>query len=211
MSGAVTVVGGGGHAKVVVGAMLELGLAIGVVVDDDETKWGTQLLGVEISGPIASRVEAGEPAILAIGDNATRRRLDGQLGLDWLSVVHPAAWVDRSVDVGPGVFVAAGAIVQPGCRLGAHCIVNTLAGVDHDSHLGAWSHVAPGARLGGGVFVGDEALIGVGASVIPGARIGARTVVGVGAAVVGAIADDQVVMGVPARPRDHGAATGSAR
>jgi acetyltransferase-like isoleucine patch superfamily enzyme len=60
-------------------------------------------------------------------------------------------------------------------------------------------HISPGARLAGGVHIGDESWVGIGASVRQLVAIGQRVMVGAGAAVVGDIPDDVMVAGVPAK------------
>ena len=59
--------------------------------------------------------------------------------------------------------------------------------------------MATGARLAGGVIVGEGAHVGVGASVRQGIRIGAGAIVGAGAAVVKDVPENVVVAGVPAK------------
>jgi sugar O-acyltransferase (sialic acid O-acetyltransferase NeuD family) len=197
-----TVVGGGGHAKVVIATARAAGWNVRAVVDDDRATWGARLLGVEVTGPTATVLASQNAvAVLAIGSNATRRRLAASAACMFASIVHPAAIVHESVMLGDGSVVFAGAIVQPDTRIGAHAIVNTGASIDHDCSIGAAVHVAPGARLAGGVVLGDEAFIGIGAVVTPGIQIGARTVVGAGAAVVRDLPADVVAIGVPARVR----------
>ncbi len=194
------VVGAGGHAKVVIATARAAGWDVAAVHDDDPARWGTALLGIPVTGPCADAL--GDPAqtcVLAIGHNATRRRLGTAASCRFATVVHPAAVVHESVTLGPGTVVFAGAIVQPDTRIGAHGIVNTGASVDHDCTLGEAVHIAPGARLAGGVRVGDEVFIGIGASVTPNRSIGARTIVGAGAVVVSALPADIVAVGVPAR------------
>ncbi|MCS7300843.1 MAG: acetyltransferase, partial [Fimbriimonadales bacterium] len=95
--------------------------------------------------------------------------------------------------------VCAGVVVQPDARIGRHCIVNTAASVDHDCTIADFVHVAPGARLAGGVKVGEGVLLGVGCCVLPGIQIGAWSVVGAGAVVTEDVPDGVVVVGVPAR------------
>jgi sugar O-acyltransferase (sialic acid O-acetyltransferase NeuD family) len=206
VSGGVLVVGGGGHAKVVVATLQAAGFEVAAVLDDEPRRHGLTLLGVPIAGPIAAL--AGRPerrAVLAVGDNRTRRRLAGELavaveGLTWVSVAHPAAVVHESVRLGPGSVVFAGAVIQPDCEIGAHAVVNTGASVDHDSTLGDFTHVAPGARLAGGVSLGEGAFLGLGAVVLPGVAVGAWATVGAGAAVTADVAAETTVAGVPARP-----------
>ena len=202
----IVVVGAGDHALVVVAALQAAGMDVAAVLDDDEEGWGTELLGVAVSGPIAERLGEGGAAVVAIGDNATRRRVTRGLEARWRAVIHPTAWVHESVEVGPGAMLMAGAVVQPRAVIGAHAIVNTGATVDHHCRVGAFAHVAPGAHLAGRVEVGEGALVGVGASTIPGVRIGDWATVGAGSAVVHDVPARVVALGVPARvvgPREE--------
>lgn len=195
----VVLVGAGGHAKVVLAALLAAGHRVGAVLDDDPRRWRRALLDCTVEGPIEPGRLSGRPAVLAIGDNAARQRL-ASLPAEWLTVVHPAALVHDSVVLGPGSVVFAGAVVQPGARLGSHVIVNTGASIDHDCELGDFVHVAPGARLAGEVRVGVGALLGIGCCVVPGIVIGPWATIGAGAAVVSDVGEKERVAGVPARP-----------
>lgn len=200
MSGAVTVLGAGGHGKVVVATLQAAGIEVTAVLDDDPARWGGELLGVEIGGPTA-RLEHGM-AVAAVGDNRARAALVGRFGpgVTWIPAVHPSAVVHPSARIGPGSVIFAGAVVQPDSAVGAHVIVNTGATVDHDCRLGDYVHVAPGAHLGGHVTVGAGTLVGLGAAVLPERALGSWAVVGGGATVAADVADGATVVGVPARP-----------
>lgn len=198
MTESITVFGAGGHAKVVVGLLRECGIPVEACIDDDATRWSTTVLGVPVRGPTES-VPHDALAVIAIGKNAIRARL-AALPMRWATLVHPRAFVDRSVVVGAGSVIFAGAVVQPDTRIAAHVIVNTGALVDHDGRLDSFAHVAPGVRLAGNVTVEEGAFVGVGASVIPGRTIGAWATVGAGAVVVRDVASRCTVVGVPARP-----------
>jgi sugar O-acyltransferase (sialic acid O-acetyltransferase NeuD family) len=172
---------------------------VAAVYDDKATLWGTKLLGVPVTGPIARlRGPSLNPAIIAIGDNRLRRRFASELNLGWMSVVHPHAWVDPSVQLGPGTVIFAGAVVQPDAVLGAHVIVNTGATVDHDCRLADFVHIAPGAHLAGGVSVAEGAMLGIGSAAIPGATVGRYTTVGAGGVVIDNLPDEVVAVGCPA-------------
>jgi sugar O-acyltransferase (sialic acid O-acetyltransferase NeuD family) len=202
LSSDLIVVGAGGHAKVVVATARAAGLRVVAIADDARPRWGQALLGVSISGPTAPVLaDPAAQVVLAIGDNAARRRLAATARCRFVSVVHPSAIVDATVLLGAGSVVFAGAVIQPDATIGAHAIVNTAASIDHDCVLGLAVHVAPGARLAGNVTLGDEVFLGIGAVVIPGITIGARTTVGAGAAVVNDLAAGVVAVGVPARAR----------
>lgn len=198
----VCVVGGGGHAKVVVGTLQAAGYGVRAVFDDDPGKWGSGLLGVPVRGA-AGEIEGLHSArtVLAVGDNASRKRLAERFRVaDWVTVVHPEAFVHPSVRLGPGTVVFAGAVVQPDTVVGAHCIINTGATVDHDCVLDDYVHVAPGANLAGGVRLGEGVIMGIGGVATPGARVGAWTTVGAGSVVIGELPAGVVAVGTPARP-----------
>jgi sugar O-acyltransferase (sialic acid O-acetyltransferase NeuD family) len=118
-------------------------------------------------------------------------------------VVHPRAFVAGDAVLGDGTQVLALAAVCASARLGAACIVNTGATIDHECLLGDAVHVGPGAHLAGNVTVGDRAFIGTGASVIPDIKIGAGATIGAGAVVVTSVPPNALAYGNPARVRSE--------
>lgn len=202
------VFGGGGHARVLIDALLASGAGRpAAVLDRDRALHGGSLLGVPvIGGDDAKLPKAITHFVVGLGstgDAAARRRVyEAALarGLKPLTVVHPAAVVSRFARLGPGCAVFAGAVVNAGASLGANAIVNTGAIVEHDCVIGDHAHIATGARLAGGVTVGTGAHVGVGACARQGARIGAGAVIGAGAAVVADIPARATAVGVPAKP-----------
>jgi sugar O-acyltransferase (sialic acid O-acetyltransferase NeuD family) len=116
-----------------------------------------------------------------------------------VTLVHPAATVSRYAVIGEGTVVFAGAVVNAGARIGTAAILNTSCSIDHDCLLDDAVHISPGARLAGGVQVGDLSWVGIGASGRQLISIGQRVVVGAGSAVVSEIPDDLTVAGVPAQ------------
>ncbi|MFQ5527087.1 MAG: acetyltransferase [Thermoanaerobaculia bacterium] len=201
MSERILVLGAGGHAKVVIGALQDAGRPPYKVLDDDQAKWGGRILGVPIGGPVGTfSDERPDLAVAAFGGNRLRAEMvAGAADLAWTSAIHPAAYVHPSAEIGPGTVICAGAVVQPEAKVGAHVIVNTGASVDHDCELGEFVHVAPGARLAGNVTVGAGTLVGIGAVVVPGVMIGEWSKLGAGAAVTGDLPANCVALGVPAR------------
>jgi len=199
--GSVAVLGGGGHAKVVIGTLRSAGATVTVVLDDNPATWGKTLLGVPVQGPIATLPDHGvDGAVIAIGSNAARAHVAAAVGdIAWITAVHPSAIIDPSVTLGPGTVVFAGVVIQPDARLGAHVIVNTGATIDHDCVVDDFVHLAPGVQLAGDVVVGRSAFMGIGSVAIPGRRIGPGATVGAGAVVIRDVAAGATVVGVPAR------------
>ena len=211
----VAVLGAGGHGAVVVEiARASAELEPVLFLDDNQTLYGTRVLGLPVVGPIAElRMLPPEVAgvLLAVGNN--RRRLQlltlaRNRGLDRPVLIHPRAWVSPSAQLAAGTVIAAGAVVGTRALIGPGCIVNTGASVDHDCVLGECVHVAPGARLAGGVHVGSSSFIGMGACIIEGVNIGGGCLVAAGAVVIRDLLPRTRVAGIPAKPMDIGGSSG---
>lgn len=197
--GSIRLLGGGGHAKVVLATLLDAGYTCSGIHDDDPALWGRTLLGRPILGPLAT-VSSDEPCLAAFGDNALRQRIVQRFpAARWATVVHPSAYVHPSVNLGPGTVVFAGGVVQPEAVLGDHVILNTAASVDHDCLVGNFVHFAPGARLAGTVSIAEGAFLGIGSSVGPNLSVGAWSQVGAGATVLASIPARRLAVGTPAR------------
>jgi UDP-N-acetylbacillosamine N-acetyltransferase len=122
-------------------------------------------------------------------------------GFSLATIIHPTAVVATDVSIGDGTVIAAGAIVNPGSKVGANVIINTRASVDHDCEIADGAHICPGATLGGSVIVGTAAWVGIGSTVKDHINIGSRALIGAGSVVVSDIPEGVVAYGVPARVR----------
>jgi sugar O-acyltransferase (sialic acid O-acetyltransferase NeuD family) len=218
----VIVWGAGGHGKVIVDALLasESCTVVGIL-DDDKTKAGTNVLGVPVSYSSGSLQTLRQTlnfnrVAIGIGDNYIRNDKFQQVkacGLEPMNVIHPSSHISRFVELGIGVTILAGAVVNPGTVIEDNVCVNTAASIDHDNYLEASCHIFPNATLTGGVRVGRFAYLGSGAIVAPNLVVHQFSQVGAGAVVLKNVAEGTLVAGVPAieigkqpkRPEQFGA------
>lgn len=217
------VLGGGGHARVVIDALQRTGLIeLHGILDVDVQLWGSRCLDVAVLGGddlLVRLREAGVDRFVVglggVGDTGPRRRLFEQgcgHGLEPLTVLHPDARWSSHAGIGAGAQLLPGCIVNAGAEVGVNTIVNSGAIIEHDCRIGDHVHVASGAILAGGVRVGDCAHIGAGAVVRQGVTIGDGAVVGAGAVVIADVGPEQTVIGNPARAWDaKGAVTSQGR
>jgi sugar O-acyltransferase (sialic acid O-acetyltransferase NeuD family) len=202
----VIVIGGGGHAKVVVATLKAAGVPLFGFCDPDSTKLsvlGLPKLGcdkaVESYCPSEFQLAMGIGGTRAGGARSEVFERFVNLGYRFLTVIHPTAVVGPEVVLGEGTVVFAGAVIQPGCEVGINCILNTRCAIDHDCTLGPHCHVAPGATLAGRVTLGRNCHVGAGSTVIQEVTLGQNVTVGAGSVVIRNIGDDSTVVGVPAR------------
>lgn len=114
--------------------------------------------------------------IVAVGDPAARSRLATRAterGCQFLTLVHPLAYVAPSAELGAGCLVSPFAFVGPSARIGDHVALNVHATADHDTSLGAFSYLAPYACVGGGATLEERVALGAHSSVATGATVSA--------------------------------------
>lgn len=205
----VIIVGGGGHAKVLLESLILRGQKVLGIVDVDPALWGSSLRDVRFLGGEEQLQSYDAGSVMLVNGvgcvdarslqkrKAIHERFAGR-GYRFARVVHPAAILATDAILDDGVQVMAGAILQSSARIGPDTLINTGAIIEHDCRLGAHVHVATRAVLAGGVAVGDDTLIGAGAVVVQGIRIGARSVIASGAMVRHDVPAGITVAGVPA-------------
>lgn len=202
--GPVVLFGGGGHAQSIASVLTRIGAWVVAVADPlmDTSGWGpcVALLSDDEAG-VRRALERDLPAVVAIGDNRlrlglARRLLERGVRLPYLQA--STATLAEDIQIGVGSIVLEHAHVGPSSVLGAACIVNTAAIVEHHCTLGDAVHVGPAGTLCGAVVCGRGALIGAGATVAPYGVVRDRAVVGAGAVVIGQVPEHTTVVGVPA-------------
>ena len=163
---AIIIIGAGGHARVVADALLAAGRTVLGFTDRNQSLHGNRVMGLPVLGDDTALAHHDPRVVeLALGlgtvglarDTLRRRQVQQSLenqGWRIASVRHPSAVVSNFAQVQLGTQLLASCVVQAGAHVGEGCIVNTSAVIEHDTALGAFSHLAPRALLCGNVLIG---------------------------------------------------------
>jgi sugar O-acyltransferase (sialic acid O-acetyltransferase NeuD family) len=202
----IVVVGGGGHAKVVINLLRKLAAyrILGYTdIGDKGPILGAEYLGSDnILAPLAAA--NGICVSIAVGQvglGKARHELFQRLNsatLRFPGIVSPSAVVNEGTLLADAIVVMDGAVVNSGAKLGVGAIINTNSTVEHDSQIGDWVHVASSATISGGVKVGRFSMIGAGATIIEGKQIAPECIVGAGATVIHDLMEPGTYVGSPA-------------
>jgi sugar O-acyltransferase (sialic acid O-acetyltransferase NeuD family) len=202
----VIILGGGGHAKVLIDALQLSSIPIVGMVDPIVTSAFYE--DVPLLGDDQAVLQYSPEEILLVNGIGSVLLPDKRkeifhrfkaLGYSFAKVIHPSAVISNSASISEGVQVMAGAIIQAGTVIGENSIINTRASVDHDCRIGGHVHIAPGAVLSGGIYVEEEVHIGTGSVLIQGITVQKRALIGAGAVVIRDVEQQQKVVGVPAK------------
>jgi sugar O-acyltransferase (sialic acid O-acetyltransferase NeuD family) len=194
MSEPLLLIGCGGHARSLIdlvessGRWHVLGL-VGLPEQVGEKVLGYAVLGCDQDLPQLRQQCAH--ALLAVGQiglPSHRQRLASEL--ERLSFALPAvisgrAHVSRHAQLGPGTSVGHGVIVNAGASVGAYCILNTNALIEHDAVIGDYCHISTGALVNGGANIGVSSFIGSGAVLRESLILPPKTVISAGKRVMG--------------------------
>ena len=186
--------GASGHAKVVLDLVRLAYYDVPCLIDDNPND--NELAGI----PVVHSAVGLSPVIVTVGNCQKRREIVNKLGnREYLTVIHPKAVVAKSVMLGNGTVVMAGALLNPYAMVGNHCIINTGASIDHDCVINDFVHIAPHCTLCGEVVVGEGTWVGAGTTIIQGIHIGRNCFIGAGSVVVKDIPDNSLCYGNPAK------------
>lgn len=196
------ILGAGGHGKVVADAANKLNRWDKIFFLDDQKK-GQQILNLTVINGISQAINyknINTEFIVAIGDNATRKKVQTQLednDCELATVIHPSAIIGLDVNIGKGTVIFAGVVVNPSVKIGDGCIVNTASTIDHDSVLEDYVHLSPGTNISGSVRIGDKAWLGTNTTVINNVSINDSVIIGAGSLIIQDVIETGTYVGSP--------------
>jgi sugar O-acyltransferase (sialic acid O-acetyltransferase NeuD family) len=203
----IVVIGGGGHAKVLISILKKSGNAIAGYTDrqDRGLILGISHLGNDSILPVLFGKEHLGNAAIGIGKidlSDMRVRLQqnlSEIGFGFPVIISPSAVINEEVLLGEGTVVFDGVVVNSGTEIGKTCIINTNSTVEHDCKIGDNVSISPGVTLSGGVTIGNNCMIGAGANIIQYVNICNSCLIGAGSTVVKDITEAGTYVGNPAK------------
>jgi sugar O-acyltransferase (sialic acid O-acetyltransferase NeuD family) len=186
MAASLVVVGAGGHGRSVaeIVAASDAWRFLGFVDDAaPRSAAGSSWPVIGTTGELAACRSVAEFAIVAIGNNAVRERLQQRLidlGFNIASVIHRSAIIAPSARLGVGCAIMAGAVIGTEATLGDGVIVNSGAVVDHHCSVQDYAHLGTNACMAGGSALGRGAWMQAGSALGYGVQVPVGAVLNVG-------------------------------
>ena len=188
----IIILGGGGHARVIIQGLGLQEAEIHGIIDPGLSK-NQKILGLQVMGgdELLDQISPQEyDLVIGIGilpGKIARRTVSKAVrkkDFEPITFVHPTAILSPTVKLGSGVQVMAGAVVQNDVYLGNDVVVNTGAILDHETTVGAGSWISPGVTICAGVSIGRDCYIGAGATIIQEILVGDNELIPAGNTIV---------------------------
>ena len=205
----IVLVGGGPHARYCIDIVEKEGKYHIVGITDPYKEVGTDVDGYKIIGRQEDLLRLIREydiygGLITIGDNWIRKHVFDVIrsikgDFVFVNAIHPSTLVGRDVELGVGIVIMAGSIINPGARIGNFCFVATGAQVEHDNIMHDFSSISAGSITGGRVEIGRFSAITLGVTVVDRLKIGENSVVGAGSLVLEDVPDNVLVYGCPAK------------
>jgi len=188
----IVIIGGGGHASVLVDILRSQNRKILTVICPDEINARPVFSGIAHHKNDDEIFKYKPENVLLVNGvgmlpkSNMRRKLNQYFlshGYKFETVISNGARISQFALIEEGAQVFAGAVIQVGAIVGSHSIINSSTLIEHDCTIGNYNHIAPRATLCGQVTTQDDVFVGAGATIIQNIRLEEGSVVGAGALV----------------------------
>ncbi len=116
--------GASGHGKVVIDILQSTGIFVDAIIDDNPKSLEWQNIPIHHSTEVFVNNKA--LIILAIGNNATRKKIFSNNSFHYFKAIHKQTTIAESVTIGEGSVIMAQVVVNAGAIIGNHCILNSI-------------------------------------------------------------------------------------
>jgi sugar O-acyltransferase (sialic acid O-acetyltransferase NeuD family) len=173
---------------------------------DDTQPIGKKINGISVLGDVSFLLNTTDKlfVVLAFGSPQMKDRIALQLQsqlIEFPILIHPSVVLqDRErIQIGKGSVIAARSVLTTDIHIGDHVLVNLNCTIGHDCSIGDCTSIMPGSNIAGSVLIGPKVLVGSGSNIKNKVVVGEGSTVGMGSVVIGDVADNTTVAGVPAK------------
>lgn len=152
---------------------------------------------------IEKHFKGDKPSIyIGVGNPVSNARIINKFeGYEFPNLIHPNFVAHRaSLNLGQGNIITSGCVFTVDIKIGSFNIFNLNTTLGHDSIIGCYNVINPGCNISGSVKIGDGNLLGTNCTILQGISIGNFSTVGAGSLATKHVADNTIVIGVPAKP-----------
>lgn len=183
-------IGAGGHAREV---MMQMGCKLPCFVDDQYANGDTL--------PLSKFDPDKFIVMVTVGDSKDRYDIVSKLpqSTKYFTFIHPTALIGEDVNIGEGSFIGAHSILTTNIKLGKHSLLNRANHIGHDTVIGSFLSMMPGAIISGNCTIYDCVYLGTNSSVKEKTSIHSFTTVGLNAGVIKNINEPGIYIGLPAK------------
>jgi sugar O-acyltransferase (sialic acid O-acetyltransferase NeuD family) len=198
------IIGYSGHAYVVAESFMSMNNSLIYYSDKKKTSFNPfnlEYLGFE-SDINFRGWDMNLSYILGIGDNFLREKIAkfiASKAKEIETIIDSHSKVSKNANIGSGVFISKGVLVNAFSEIGDFVILNTGCIIEHECVIGSAAHIAPGAILAGNVKVGKRSFIGANAVIKQGVEIGDDVVIGAGSVILNNVDDNSRMVGNPGK------------
>lgn len=187
------IIGGGGHASVLVDILLSQKRKILGIISPDNISGRRIFTGIPHYKNDDDIYQFSPEQVMLVNGigmtpySSVRKKITQYYlsrNYQFETVISNNAIISDYAEIRQGAQVFAGAIVQSGVIISEHSIINTGAVIDHDCYIGIHNHIAPGATLCGNVNSEDDVYVGAGSCIVQNVKLAYGSIIAAGTTIL---------------------------
>ena len=179
----IVVIGASGHAAEINEYLIALNssspfpvVKIEGFIDDDPRSYKQYVFSAPYLGSINDHIIRKDYYyLMGIANIRYRRTIIEKFqiaGAQFMTLVHPTAYVSESAKIGTGSILGPHVNIGPNVCVGKFTLINSRCSLGHDTTIGDFNFISPNVCFSGFTTVGEENLFGINSATLPGITIG---------------------------------------
>jgi len=159
-------------------------------IDDDQSKWKSNINDIKVLGGISYLKELNDPvnnyAVVSITDCKIKERIVKELEgtVKWCNIIHPTSIICSHTKIGIGNIIEHLVYIGPNVQIDDHVFLNHKTNIGHDAMIEDYSSLMDFCDINGYVHLEKKVYAGSRVSVTPGCTVGESAKLGAGAVIM---------------------------